>query len=323
MARHVVVLAEAMAEGDEFMATEQPHDNAAPFKGREGGVDKDAAAENLPHPHNSRRALLVGGAAGIAAMAAAAVAKASPASAELTSNTVVTLDYRNDGGAAETEILSENPANNGVYGATLAITNLGGGNGLVCSDNGNGEFGEGGGGTPLTSLVENTGAGADIVAVNASCAGKGAAVQASSLGTGSAVTGSISDTANTSPAILGSTAGTGSGLYGQATSATGVGVTGTSATGTGVKASTTSGVALSVVGKVTFSRSGVATVPAGKKAVKVTLAGVTASSLVLATPQKAETGVAVNAAAPAAGSFMITLTAAPTSALKVAWFVID
>jgi hypothetical protein len=119
------------------------------------------------------------------------------------------------------------------------------------------------------------------------------------------------------------TAGTGSGVYGEATSATGIGVTGASATGIGVEASSTSGVALSVLGKVKFSRSGVATVAAGKKTVKVTLAGVTASSLVLATPQKAETGVAVNAAAPATGSFTITLTAAPTSSLKVAWFVID
>ena len=84
-----------------------------------------------------------------------------------------------------------------------------------------------------------------------------------------------------------------------------------------------SGAALSVQGMVSFSRSGVATVPAGKVMYNVVVDGLTASSLVLATVQQLEKGVHLAAAVPASGSFTVHLTAAPTTPLDVAWFVID
>jgi hypothetical protein len=63
-------------------------------------------------------------------------------------------------------------------------------------------------------------------------------------------------------------------------------------------------------------------VAASKKSVSLTSAGVTSSSMILATPQTAAGAIAVANAVPASGSFTINLTAAPTSSVKVAWFVI-
>jgi hypothetical protein len=56
--------------------------------------------------------------------------------------------------------------------------------------------------------------------------------------------------------------------------------------------------------------------------VTVTLPGVTTSSMVIATLQTADGAVAVANAVPGAGKFTINLTAAPASAVKVAWFVL-
>lgn len=114
-----------------------------------------------------------------------------------------------------------------------------------------------------------------------------------------------------------------SGVFGKDTSTGGGhGVYGTSTNGVGVLAESSSGTALSVQGVVSFSRSGVATVPAGKATLKVDVDGLTTSSLVLATVQQLEKGVHLAAAVPAAGSFTIYLTAASTNPLNVAWFVI-
>jgi hypothetical protein len=77
-----------------------------------------------------------------------------------------------------------------------------------------------------------------------------------------------------------------------------------------------------VLGKVTFSRSGTATVAAGKTAVTVSQHGVTASSLVFATLRKVQSGVTLAAAVPGTGSFTIHLTSAAKASLPVAWFVI-
>jgi len=115
-----------------------------------------------------------------------------------------------------------------------------------------------------------------------------------------------------------------SGVFGKDTSSGGGhGVYGSSANGVAVMATSSSGTALSVQGVVNFSRSGVATVPAGKLMLQVDVDGLTASSLVLATVQQLEKGVHLAAAVPAPGSFTVHLTAAPTTPLNVAWFVID
>jgi hypothetical protein len=81
--------------------------------------------------------------------------------------------------------------------------------------------------------------------------------------------------------------------------------------------------ALAVTGKLELHRSGVATVAAHRKSVKVSVPGVTNASLVIATIQGASGEVAVASAAARDGSFTIHLTGAHPKKLKVAWFVIN
>jgi hypothetical protein len=100
-------------------------------------------------------------------------------------------------------------------------------------------------------------------------------------------------------------------------------VFGDAANGTGVLASSAHGTALSVTGKAKFSRSGIVTIGAGKSSKTVTLAGVTTSSMVLATAQQSTTRL-VQAAVPGTGSFVIKLNGtAPTGGVKVAYFVLN
>ncbi len=131
--------------------------------------------------------------------------------------------------------------------------------------------------------------------------------------------------------------GTGSGAFGQ-NDATGYGVTGralgttggtgvygdapNSAQGVGVEADSATGIGLQVKGKAVFSRSGIAVVASGQTSVTVTMSGVTTSSMILATVQQSG-GFYVKYAVPASGSFKIVISKAPTSTLKVAFFVLN
>ena len=81
-------------------------------------------------------------------------------------------------------------------------------------------------------------------------------------------------------------------------------------------------IALHVKGRAKFDRSGVLTVTSGHSSVTKTLAGVTASSLVLAVLGQDRAGVWVRAAIPAAGTFKVILNKTVTSATKVTWFVL-
>jgi hypothetical protein len=122
--------------------------------------------------------------------------------------------------------------------------------------------------------------------------------------------------------VEGDQSGSGSGVFGHATGA-GVGVNGQSTSGTGVYAQSSNGRALDVVGKARFSRSGVITIVAGTSSRTVQLAGVTKASMVLATAQQV-TAVSVQAAVPAAGAFDIQLTGpAPSGGLRVAYFILN
>jgi hypothetical protein len=122
--------------------------------------------------------------------------------------------------------------------------------------------------------------------------------------------------------VWGQTGGTGSAVFGEAT-VNGAGVFGKSQTGSALRGDSPSGTALEVNGKAKFSRSGVVTVAAGTASKAVSLAGVTASSMVVATAQQ-NGSVFVKAAVPAAGSFTIFLNGnAPGSGLKVAYFVLN
>jgi hypothetical protein len=110
-------------------------------------------------------------------------------------------------------------------------------------------------------------------------------------------------------------------------SAGGYGVTGTSTKGVGVAATSTSGTALSVTGVAKFSRSGTATIAgtSGSPQTSITVTGVSlsASSLVLTTPQGYVAGVSVAGVVPnvSGSSFTIYLTAAVHVSLKIAWFI--
>jgi hypothetical protein len=122
--------------------------------------------------------------------------------------------------------------------------------------------------------------------------------------------------------VWGRTGGTGSAVYGQAT-ANGVGLNGVSASGIGVNASANGGIALQVQGRAKFSRSGIAIVAAGTASKTVTLSAVTSNSMILATAQQ-NVSQSVKAAVPGNGSFTIYLTGnAPGSGLKVAYFVLN
>jgi hypothetical protein len=112
----------------------------------------------------------------------------------------------------------------------------------------------------------------------------------------------------------------GHGVYGQSNHGTAVYATSTE--GIGVHASSKGGTALEVSGKASFSNSGVAHVPGGQKTVKVTVDGMTAASIVLATIQAPQAGVSIEGAQAGAGSFVITLSGKASGDLPVGWFVI-
>lgn len=81
--------------------------------------------------------------------------------------------------------------------------------------------------------------------------------------------------------------------------------------------------ALQVNGKAKFSRSARKSIGATATSLKVTLAGVTTSSYVIATLQTKVTGCYVQSVVPAAGSFTIYLSKAPGKTVYVAYFVIN
>jgi hypothetical protein len=116
--------------------------------------------------------------------------------------------------------------------------------------------------------------------------------------------------------------GVGRGVTGIAT--TGRGVHGQASTGVGVYATATSatGTALQVAGKAVFDRSGSVTFTTGQSFRDVSVAGMTASSLVLVTIQTNRAGLAVQSAVPRAGAFRIYLNKAVTGSTKVAWFAL-
>lgn len=168
--------------------------------------------------------------------------------------------------------------------------------------------------------VRGAASGNDSVGVAGSATGTGRTIGIS--GTGATGISGV----GTHFGVLGSSGCTpppcGVGVFGVNTG-TGVGLAGFSANGTGVGASSKNGTALAVSGKATFNRSGVVTLPKGTSKKTVSMAGVTAASMVLATAQQ-NTSVSVKAAVPAAGSFKIVLTGkAPPGGLKVAYFVLN
>jgi hypothetical protein len=95
--------------------------------------------------------------------------------------------------------------------------------------------------------------------------------------------------------------------------------------GVGVQATagSTAQIALNVTGKAKFSRSGKTFIGAGLYARKVTMAGVTTSSYVIATLQTRRVGVYVHAVVPGTGYFYIYLNKAVTATTYVGYLVIN
>jgi len=104
------------------------------------------------------------------------------------------------------------------------------------------------------------------------------------------------------------------GVYGAAHQAGGVG---------GYFTCASDGTALKVVGKATFDRAGRLKIAAGRSEAIKTLAGVTTSSVVVATMQTHRTGNYVAAVVPHAGYFTIHLGKALTANTYVSYFVLN
>lgn len=127
----------------------------------------------------------------------------------------------------------------------------------------------------------------------------------------------------------------GFGLYGQADGVGAIGTVARSDGGTGLKGWTqtgtavlalaeSGGVGLDVQGPALFSRSGRATVQAGRKSVTVSGQPINPGTMVLAVLQQQRVGVWVTAAVPAAAAdtFTIYLNKAVGKKTKVGWFLI-
>ena len=137
---------------------------------------------------------------------------------------------------------------------------------------------------------------------------------------GTAVSGLASTSGHSGVSGVDQARSGGHGVYGE--SRHGTAVHATSFEGTGVHASSEHGTALRVTGRTAFSRSGVARVPAGQRTVTVEVDGLTPASIVLATIQAPQAGVAIEGAQPGPGSFVITLSGEAAGDLPVGWFVI-
>jgi hypothetical protein len=122
----------------------------------------------------------------------------------------------------------------------------------------------------------------------------------------------------------------GTGAIGASFSGSGVyGYTGSTAAppvsvpaGVVARAADTTRLALRVIGRAMFSLSGKAAVTAGHSTVTVTLAGVSTSSLIIATPLTNRTGVFVQSVVPAAGKFTVHLNKTVAGTTYVAYMVL-
>lgn len=261
---------------------------------------------------HSRRALMTGAVAAGAGIATSMVLGTKPSAAADMGNLIL---GESNTASHQTSLTNTAAATGADTRTGLAVT---GGTGTGGPNGGTGITGNGGratgGGLDGAGVSGNSGSGSGLVGISTS----GVGVKGSSS-TGPGVFGASRE----KPGVTGITTGSGqAGVAGRNDTRSGYGVSGTSAQGTGVLASSGLGTALSVQGKVSFSRSGIATIPKGTTSITVKLAGVSGSSMVLATLQQVQKGVLIAGAVPGTNSFTIYLSQAPTASLKVAWFVI-
>jgi hypothetical protein len=124
-------------------------------------------------------------------------------------------------------------------------------------------------------------------------------------------------------AVMGDGLASDTGVYGFS----GDGITPVPPPGVGVQATagSTAQTALNVSGKAKFSRSGRTSVASGRSSRKITMAGVTKGSYIIATLQTRRTGVYVQAVVPATlgGSFTIYLNKTVSGTTYVGYLVIN
>jgi hypothetical protein len=137
---------------------------------------------------------------------------------------------------------------------------------------------------------------------------------------GTGVTGSSSTSGHSGVQGIDGARSGGHGVFGD--SHRGTGVYASSSEGTGMHASSENGTALKVTGRASFSNSGVAMVPGGEKTMTVPVDGMTPASIVLATIQAPQAGIAIEGAQAGTESFVLTLSGPATGDLPVGWFVI-
>ena len=128
--------------------------------------------------------------------------------------------------------------------------------------------------------------------------------------------------------VFGASDATGTGVYGISGASVPaapahVGVFGYTDSGYEIYARAATGTALYVDGKARFRRSGRTSVTARHSSVKITLAGVTTASYIIATPQTNRAGVFVQAVVPATGSFTIYLNKVVSGTTYVGYLVIN
>lgn len=293
----------------------------------ENGIPHEIASASS---RRTRRQLLAGGVAAAGVLAADALGRAAPAAAA-------------DGDPILMGTINESTSttliNNSGGDTTFTVAAASGGTALDAEAvDGTAVFGASVTGRGVSGMTQDTAPDAAAVYGEVNSINPGAY--------SAGVRGQHDGTGGVGIGVYGSHAGDGWGVYG--TSQGGIGVVGsvTSGAGTGVQGSGTTGVfgvtdsphgagvlaqnngggpALQVDGVAAFSRSGMATVPAGKSHVTHWLP-LSSASLVLATIQGNVTdlwvrGVTIAAGSP--GSFTIHLSKAAESKVKVAWLAVN
>jgi hypothetical protein len=292
----------------------------------------------------SRRSIIAAALGGAGALIAASLGRAAPVAAADGDPVLLGQGTTSTENAA-TAVTVVNSSVDGIRGVSAATTGLFGRSAAPGASNvdghGTGVIGATGDGTSIAARTNQTGVYGFADDSNAAAGVWGDTVQ----GTGVVGTGAWGVYGTGDIGIVGDVGGAGTGVYGFtgdvplvvpppstgvagiAVQNGGVGVRGhaSSGTATGVLASaaTTGQIALAVSGKLKLSRSGRVSIGATSSSRKITMAGVTTSSYVIATVQTSVTGLYVRAVVPTTGAFTIYLSKAPGKTVYVGFVVIN
>jgi hypothetical protein len=263
-------------------------DQAGQAPGMEPGSDDSRRPSTV---HRGRRALMLGAAAA-GAGAAASLAGGGLAEAAPDAGGAVQLGKSNSA-KGTTQVITK--AGDGLKGQTSATNH----SGIVGFDTSSGTGGHG--------VYGNSVHGDGVLGISAHKTG---------------VVGQGSTVGQSGVAGIDVTSATGGhGVFGQ--SQHGDGVFATSPNGVALRGQSAHGLALHVEGKAKFAHSGVVSVPSGHKTAHVSVSGMTAANIVLATIQNPQDGIFIEGAAAGSGGFTVTLSGTTEGSIKVGWLVLD